>query len=650
MKKHFFVLAAAFFSNQLPAQQDTTLLDEAIITANRYASRSSLTGKVITVISRAQLEQSGGKDLSQVLAEQAGLFIAGANSNPGKDKSIYLRGGYTTHTLITVDGIPVYDPSGIGANFDIRNLALSQVERIEILKGSQSTLYGSDAINGVINIITKNAGQKEGTRTETGLSYGSFNSWRAQAGIQGKKNNTDYNAAYSYIHTRGINETESTGPVTDRDGYRQHSARASAGFRPGKGLLLRPFVSYSRIRGDIDQGAFTDELDYTYRQLSWQTGLRGEYQTGKHQFTLLYNYNAVERLYTDDSVKSRNGYDTWSEGRYKGSEHFADLFWVMKASPVFTLSGGADFRASVSDQQYTSIGFFGPWVTDYSRDSLRQQQYSVYAAANWNLPSGFSLEAGSRLNLHSEFGAHPVFSLNPSWLIRKKFKVYANLSSAYRTPSLYQLFSEYGNPELNPETAVTAEAGLQYYAPGHQWNARVTGFNRKVKDIIFFFYNSSTFQSQYINQDKQHDYGLELELNRQLGKSGQVKFFYTWADGKITTVSNGKDSSYFNLLRRPRHAAGLQATVRAGKNWSFSSSLNWNGKRKDAYFDNNTFSTVQVTLKAYALLNLYAEYRFTKIPLILFTDLRNITDTRFTEISGFRTSGIQAYGGFRYSF
>lgn len=650
MKQHFFVLAAVCFSIGLQAQQDTALLSEAVVTTSKYPVKTALTGKVVTVISRAQLEQSSGKDLAQVLAEQAGISIAGAGSNPGKDKSLYLRGGYIPHTLITIDGIPVYDPSGIGGNFDIRNITVAQVERIEILKGSQSTLYGSDALNGVINIITRNSGSEQGTKADATLSYGSYDSWRATAGVNGRRGSTDFNARYAFTHIRGINEADTDQPGADRDGYRQHNFQAAAGFRPARGLLIKPFFRYSRINGDIDQGAFTDELDYTYRQLSWQAGLRSEYSWKKQQLTLLYNYNAVERLYTDDSVKSRNGFDSWSQGLYKGGEHFADLFWVIEAGKGVKISGGLDARHSVTDQTYASVGFFGPYRSQYGKDSLRQQQASVYAAVNLNSPSGFNLEAGSRINVHSEYGAYPVFSLNPSWLIRTKWKVYANLSSAYRTPSLYQLFSEYGNRALEPETAVTAEGGVQYYAPGNKWTIRATGFNRQVKDIIFFYYNSSTFQSQYINQDKQHDYGAELEGSLELGNNNRLKLYYTWVDGRISTVKNGKDTSYFNLLRRPRHSGGLQWSARFGKQWALSSSLQWNGEREDAYYDSNTFSTVAVTLKAYALWNVYAAYTVPGSRLRFFADLRNITNTRYTEISGFNTQGINASTGFRIAF
>lgn len=653
MKRHFFVLAAVFFSNQLLAQQDTALLDEAVITANRYPVKTSLTGKVITVISRVQLEQSGSKDLAQVLSEQAGVSIAGANSNIGKEKSVYLRGGYIAHTLITIDGIPVYDPSGIGGNFDIRNLSLAQIERIEILKGSQSSLYGSDAVNGVINIITVNGtvGQQIKNKLQAGLSYGSYDTWRVQAGVNGAAKKIQYNSSYSRVKSRGMNEAVDAGnyPKTDRDDYAQHNFQAGLGFQPVKGLSIKPFVRYSTINGSIDQGAFTDELDYTYNQKSFQAGVRSEYSWKKHTLTLLYNMNEVNRNYTDDSVKSRNGFDTWAEGRYKGTEHYADLFWVMKQNAQLRFSGGLDIRGSVSDQTYSSVGFFGPYGTVYGKDSLRQQQGSVYAAVNWNSPSGFNLEAGSRLNLHSEYGPFPVFSLNPSYLWKQKVKFYANLSSAYRTPSLYQLFSEYGNADLQPESAITFEAGAQVYS-GKKWTIRATGFNRRVKDIMFFYYNASTFQSQYINQDRQHDYGVELEGQWQINATSSLRAWYTWVDGKISTVTNGKDTSYFNLLRRPRSSAGVQGSTRIGKRLLLNSNLQWNGKRQDAYFDNNSFSTVNITLDGFLLWNLYAEYSFYSNKLKVFADLRNITNSRYTEIAGFNTARFNAYTGVHFNF
>ena len=120
-------------------------------------------------------------------------------------------------------------------------------------------------------------------------------------------------------------------------------------------------------------------------------------------------------------------------------------------------------------------------------DSLNQNQLGLYTAINWNATSGFNLELGGRLNIHSEYGSYFVFNINPSYLVNKQIKIFANLSSAYRTPSLYQLFSEYGNKDLDPEAGLTGEAGVQYYSMDNKFTGRAVAFTRKVNDVIFFF-------------------------------------------------------------------------------------------------------------------------------------------------------------------
>jgi vitamin B12 transporter len=214
---------------------------------------------------------------------------------------------------------------------------------------------------------------------------------------------------------------------------------------------------------------------------------------------------------------------------------------------------------------------------------------------------------------------------------------------------LYQLFSEYGNRELKPESAFTAEAGLHYFSGDKKLNGRATVFNRTVKNVIFFFFNPVTFQSQYINQDKQKDYGAELELGFLPVKNISLKIFYSFADGEISTKQNGKDTTYFNLLRRPKHSAGLNAGLTMAGRLFISGNLSWFGKRRDAYFDAMTFGTVNVTLTGYLLLDVYAEYSFCKNKLKLFTNLRNITNSKYNEVAGFTTLRLNGYGGIRFS-
>ena len=650
MKRKFLIVAAAFIGSQLSAQQDTSLLDEVVITANKYPNKTSLTGKVVTIITKEQLERSGGKDLSQILTEQAGVYIGGANSNAGKDKSLYLRGARVEHTLITIDGVPVYDPSGIGSNFDIRNLSVDQIERIEILKGSQSTLYGSDAIAGVINIITKKVGVKPFAGNGL-LSYGSNNSFRGNAGINGKTGVVDYNLAYSFFNTKGIKEAISNSPNADKDAFQQNSLQVGLGLQAAKNIRVQPYFRYNKIDGDIDQGSFTDELDYTYTQTSYQAGVRNEFEFGKTKLNVLYNYNQIERLYIDDSVKSQNGFDEYSRGSYEGMEHFIDAYVTTPVgSRSSKLTAGVDFRTSNTSQEYSAVGFFGPYSTIYSADSLHHNQLGLYAALNINAKTGFNLELGNRLNIHSAYGSNYVFNINPSYLLNNQFKLFANVSSGYRTPSLYQLLSEYGNRDLKPESAFTFEGGIQYFSANNKFSGRLTGFKRDVKDVIFFYFNPSTFQSQYINQDKQKDHGAELELSFKPTKNISLKAFYSFVDGKITTVQNGKDTTYFNLIRRPKNSIGLNAGVKVNEKLFVSSNLSWFDKRKDAYFDAMTFQTVNVVLDSYILLDVYAEYAFYKNKLKLFADLRNVSNSNYSETAGFNTLGFNGYGGVRFNF
>ena len=655
MSKKILTLIAIGASTYALAQTDTAstkLLDDVVVTATKFPIKTSSTGKVITVITQQQLEQNGGKDLAQILTEQAGVFIGGANSNLGKDKSVYLRGTRAEHTLITVDGVPLYDPSGIGNNFDIRNISINLIERVEILKGSQSTLYGSDAIAGVINIITKKSSATDKKISDHALiSYGSNNTLNANIGIQLNHKNIQLNASSSWQKTDGINETISANPNADKDAYQQAAAQVSAKIALSDKLKISPYLRQTTIKGDIDQGAFVDELDYTYDQKSVQAGVKNELQFGKTKLNILYNYNTIDRTYVDDSTKSQNGYDKYSKGTYKGIEHFIDAFANFTLDKKTTLTTGVDYRMSNSTQDFFSIGFFGPYKSSYSNDSLKQHQLAIYAALNFNNNKGFNMELGTRFNRHSVYGNNWVFNFNPSYQVNEDVKVFANISSGYKTPSLYQLFSEYGNKNLKPEVSLNTEIGMQHLFDNKNIKTQLVLFSRSVQDVHFFYYNPSTFQAQYINQDKQKDYGVEFEASFNLSKNTTLKTYYTAVDGNINTKkANGKDTSYNNLLRRPKNSLGINLATKLYKNLSLTTNLNWFGPRSDAYFNSSTFKTDYVTLASYALLDVYIEYAFTKYNLKAFVNARNITNTSFTEISGYNTLGRNIYGGVRLNF
>ena len=639
------LLLASFSSSYVLAQQDSassTPLEEVTITANKFPSKTLQTGKVLTIIGRQQLERAGGKDLSQILHEQAGLYLNGANSSPGKDKTIFLRGAKGEHTLIAIDGVPVYDASGVTSSFDPRSIPVENIERIEILKGSQSTLYGSDAIAGVINIIMKK-GTKQASPSLL-LSYGSYNSFKGNASVNGKMGIIDYQAGYTYSKTDGISEAAGKIGVgnLDKDGATQKSFIAGIGISASQHLKIRPYVMISNLEGDLDNGSFADDKDYNHRLKNLQAGVRNELTVGKTKINLLYNYNRVERNYLNDSIIKETVLDGFLKGLYKGSEHFADAYIHFPFSPEFNFIGGVDYRSSATANEALSIykyEFGGVIYTDVypsslGKDSAKQNQTGVYGAVVYRGESGFNAEVGGRYNNHSSYGSNVVFNVNPSYIIQKRFKVFANVSSAYRVPTLYQLHSEFKNPvtDLQPEKAITFEGGFQYLDPQNIFNLRIALFKRDVTDGIAFYTDPGTFKSYYVNQDKQNDWGFEIEPTVNVGDKVQFLFSFSYVDGKIVTPNMGKDTSFFNLIRRPKHVFSASVNYQATKQLFFSGQLRNFGKRTDQDF--SLFPAQTVTITGYTLVDLYIEYKLKRL-MKFFASGRNLTNVTYSEALGF---------------
>lgn len=650
MRKVFRVAAGAWLAATAVVSgvaQDGTNLDEVVVTANKFPQKQTQTGKTLTVLGDSVLRANSGKTLTDLLNQQVGLQVVGSQQPLGSVQSLFLRGAGTGYTLVLLDGVPVYDPSAIEGNFDLNFIPLDQLARVEILKGGQSTLHGSDAVAGVINLISKPASEKKAALSGL-LSGGSYSTFRGNVGLNGSLGKTSYQAQYSVGRSRGFSaaydRTEKAG--FDNDGYRQNALRLGLSRSLGESLTLRLSGLYSRYRADLDAGAFRDDRDFTSTNTTRQLAAGLEYALKRGKVFVNYHVNDNQRRYLDDSTSVPVGaFSNFSDARYAALSHFAEAYTNLTLSETLSLVAGLDFRAQNTDQSYRSVSAYGPYETPpLGRDLAQVRIFSAFASMVWNGGTGGGLEAGGRFNRHSVYGSNATYTLNPFYRFGTRAKAFATVSSSFKAPSLYYLYSPYGNLELKPETATNYEAGIQAFGKTPTHYVRAVYFNRRLRDVVFFQSLSQAPFGRYVNLNRQRDQGLELDGAFSAGR-WQFSANYTFLKGQITAQqASGRDTTYNNLLRRPRHAFNATVGFAASRKLTLSAAVRRVSSRPDAFYNGETFQTEQVTLEPFTTVDVYAEYRLSP-RLRLFADLRNLTNARYFDVYGFANRRFNGTGG-----
>jgi vitamin B12 transporter len=635
MKKKIFMVAAVIFSSRLQAQtlvpvnsgDSSKTLDEVIFTANKYPQKQSSTGKVLTVINRQTLEKNSGRTLAQILNEQAGVVINGSQSPLGATQYVYVRGASAANTLILVDGVPANDASGISVEFDINHFSIDQIERVEILKGAQSVLYGSDAVAGVINIITNKQGNSKPVGFNANLSAGSYGTIKGTAAVTGKINIITYNVQYSKLKSDGFSAAQDTAGNNnfDRDGFNKDLFSVNLSAKATKNWQLRLFGQYDKYNADIDEASFTDDKNYTINNKNLQAGISSVSKFDKGSVTLNLNLNNTERK-LNDLVDNPNDYAY--NGLYKGKAVFAEAYTNLNLQQHIGLLFGTDIRKQKADIKTT----YG----DLGSDSLKATQFSGYASLLLKSLGGFNAEIGGRFTNHSVFGSAFTYSINPSYIISKQLKLFANIATGFRAPTIYNLASEYGNKDLEPEKSNSYEGGFQYLNEKNTINLRVTYFNRIIKNVIIFKSLSLPPYAQYDNADKQKDHGFELEAVLHPSQQWSITANYAFVNGHIETVSKStrKDTSISNLYRRPKNIINTIFSYQATKKLFAGVSFRWVDKAMDQFYNSSTFETELKELKSYHNLDVYAAYQ-AHSSVKIFVDLRNITNQQYFEVYGY---------------
>lgn len=325
---------------------------------------------------------------------------------------------------------------------------------------------------------------------------------------------------------------------------------------------------------------------------------------------------------------------------YKGSSFVSEVFGNFNLTTKLSLVAGVQRMALSTDQSYLSLSSFGPFETALSNDLAKTTNYAAYASMLLLNVNGFNAEAGVRYNNHSIYGNNATYTLNPSFNIDDNTRVFVNISSAFKIPSLYQLYSEYGNKDLQPETSNNYEVGVQSFTNNKKNSLRIVGFKRDIRQLIIFYTDPTTYDSRYINRDKQNDFGFEIESNVAIGKIGNWVNNVTYVDGE-GLVENVKVKNFY---RRPNFTFSSILTVSPIKALTLMPSFRFVGSRQKAQYDAGPASMPQ-----YYMLDFYAGYAVSK-QLRAFVDFRNITDQQFFDIIGYNSRQANFTVGINASF
>lgn len=626
MKKKILCVTAVIISSHLYAQQDSTKnLDALVVTATKSIVKQSQTGKVVSVIDQATLQRNAGKSLTEILNYQVGVFVNGANNALGTNQDIFLRGASSGNTLILLDGVPVNDPSLISNTFDLNNIVPSQVERIEVLKGAQSTLWGSAAVAGVINIITKKGVANKATPSAS-ISYGSYRTLKANVGVSGKRNQFNYNLQYSHTGTEGFSSAyDSTGLQDfDKDGFQQNSFKATLGYALSPKFSILSSSSHVQYKSDLDASAFKDDKDYTGVNTSFIQTAAMLYKANKSTFHFTNTLVTTKRTLADDSA-SVGGFAKYVRGEYNGNSFVSELFANFKFGQRLSLVSGVQRIAQNTGQSYLSISSYGPYQTDMSDKTAQTTNYSAYASLLLVDLEGFNAEVGVRQNQHSIYGSNATYSFNPSYNVDANTRIFVNISSAFKVPSLYQLYSDYGNKQLQPEESNNYEAGMQMLTNGKKSSIRLVGFKRDIRQLIVFYTDPVTYDGKYSNKDTQNDYGFELETTAAIGKTGSWVNNFTYVDGEGTM----DQQKVKNFYLRPNFTFNSVLSIHPTEKLIISPSLRFVGSRLKGEYDEGP-----AKLQQYYNIDLYAGYNITS-QFRAFVDMRNITNQRYVDIVGY---------------
>ncbi|HXV23305.1 MAG TPA: TonB-dependent receptor [Alphaproteobacteria bacterium] len=583
-----------------------------IVTATRVPTDPSRIASSNTIITAEEIERRQFQSLPEILQAVPGLAVT-QSGGIGQQASIFSRGTESNHTLFLINGVEATDPSSTGGIFQFEHILVEDIERVEVVRGPQSVLYGSDAIGAVVNVITRRGAGDPSFRGA--VEGGSFGTISGRAGVAGSEGAFDYAFDANRYHTDGISAfSERIGGEED-DAYDNYGATTNLGFTPNEVLTLRGFLKLVDSDTEIDPG--TDDPDAHIDIL--QTFGRAEAELN------LLDGLWVPRLGLSATNQDRKSRDFGTEDEFTGTKFKLDL--------------QNDFY--VSDQHTLTLGGESEWdrgeADGFSSFDERIQTQAVFAQEQFAFWDRLVGAVGARLDHHSEFGTEVTWRVAPAYLIEETgTKLKASYGTGFKAPNLEDLFGGdgvfvVGNPDLQPEESRGWDAGFEQSLFDDRLAFGSTYFYNKIDNLIAIDFNVLPDQPE--NVDEAKTWGLESFIAIRPLESVAIRLDHTWLNAE--DENTGED-----LVRRPRHKLNLDLAYTPIEVVTVSLGILYVGKRDD--FDAVTFERIEED--GYTVVSVAGSWQIME-NLRLFGRIENLLDEDYENPNGFGQPGIGVFAG-----
>jgi vitamin B12 transporter len=652
--RRILLSTAAFLASVTPALAQTTapspiVLPDTIVTATGVPTPLARVPASITVIDRRAIEENGFTTLAEALATVPGLRVA-QSGGPGQQASVFMRGNSSRSTLVLMDGVPVNDPSDANGAFNFGNETLFDIERIEVLRGPASSLYGSAAVGGVINLVTRRAPPDRQFMPYGELAGGSQRTLRAGGGVAGTIGAFDYLASLNNVSTQGSNATASRfwRTLGEADGFNTTNATARLGYTVMPGTRLEGLVRWRENRIGIDSVP-RDDPNYTGDDRRWMGQIRGESRLFDGAWT-----TGLRLAITEDRRTYSNLPDILSSARtqdyFRGTRQSVDWGNVVRLPSFGVANDGAiTFGVNYAHEDVTSYAGNLPFR---STTTAKQDTTAGHVAMQYRLWDRLDVTGGVRYDNVSDFTGYTSWRIGAVLAVPEaNMRIRASGGTAFNAPSLNQRFGIIGNtfrgnPNLRPETSIGYEFGAEMDIPafGQPRFSTIgfTFFQSRVTDLINF---NAQFNS-LVNVASANIKGVELAWS--LRPAPWLTTDLSWT---ITDATDGQTG--LALPRRPESVVTISARIEPIRGLVITPQVLFTGRSPEgafaSYRDNGTSLTYPSNNKSGTLFNLTASYPITP-QITAFFEGRNLTDSKWEPVNGFQTPGRTAIIGTRFVF